>query len=162
MKTKETPESIQLDDRRSLIMSEIMTPDTANFQGNVHGGYLLMLLDRVAYACASRFSGNFIVTLSVDQVIFKEPIHVGELVFIQASVNYVGHTSLEVGMRVIAENLYTHERRHTNTSYFTMVAVDEKGKPTKLPPLTIETDVQKRRFEAALKRRDIRLQQKQK
>jgi acyl-CoA hydrolase len=145
-------------DPRALIMSEIMTPDKVNFNGNVHGGYILALLDRVAYACASRYSAKTIVTLSVDQVVFKEPIYVGELVIFYAHVNYVGNTSLEIGIRVVAENLLTRKSRHTNTCYFTMVALDEAGKPTKLPQLKIDTQVQQRRYNEALERRDIRLQ----
>lgn len=150
----------QVDDRHTIVMSEIMTPDAANFQGNVHGGHLLKLLDHVAYACASRYSGKHIVTLSVDQVIFKEAIHVGELVTFHASVNYVGNTSMEIGIKVIAENLFTRELRHTNTCYFTMVALDDTGKPTKIQPLAIISEVQKRRYEEALIRRAFRLQVK--
>ncbi len=141
----------------SIIMSEIMTPDMANFYGNVHGGHILKLLDRVAYACAARYSGKHIVTLSVDQVIFKEPIHVGELVTFYASVNYVGNSSIEIGIRVIAENLLTQKQRHTNTCYFTMVALDENGKPTKVPPLQLTTELQKARHEKAVLRRQARL-----
>ncbi len=145
------------DDHRSLVMSEIMTPDMVNFHGNVHGGYLLKLLDRVAYVCASRYSGKPTVTLSVDQVVFKEAIHVGELVTFHASVNYVGTTSMEIGIRVIAENFLTNQKRHTNTSYFTMVAIDEHGKPTKVPPLSINNPTEKRRHDDALIRKDARM-----
>ena len=144
------------DENDSVVMAEIMTPDMANFHGNVHGGHILKLLDRVAYACASRYSGKYIVTLSVDQVIFKEPIHVGELVSFYASVNYVGNTSMEIGIRVIAENLITQQKRHTNTCYFTMVALDKEGKPVKVQPLQLKTDEQKRRYEDALIRREQR------
>ena len=145
------------DDRRALITAEMMTPDMANFHGNVHGGHLLKLLDHVAYACASRYSGKNIVTLSVDQVTFKQPIHVGELVSFYASINYVGRSSMEVGIRVVAENLFTHARRHTNTCFFTMVALDEVGKPTPISPLTIENETQQRRYDAACARRAERL-----
>lgn len=145
-----------MDDSKSVVMAEVMTPDMANFHGNIHGGHILKLLDRVAYACASRYSGKYIVTLSVDQVIFKEPIHVGELVSFYASVNYVGNSSMEIGIRVIAENLLTQEKRHTNTCYFTMVALDEKGKPTKVKPLDNKTDVEKRRYQDALLRKEQR------
>ncbi len=144
-------------DNRSIVMSEIMTPEMANFHGNVHGGHILKLLDHVAFACAARYSGKYIVTLSVDQVIFKEPIHVGELVTFYASVNYVGTSSIEVGIKVIAENLLTQEQRHTNTCYFTMVALDEKGKPTKVPPLKNNTAEQQQRYENALLRKKARL-----
>lgn len=150
-------ENDTLDYGRSIAMSEVMTPNMMNFNGTVHGGYLLSLLDRVAWACASRYAAKTIVTLSVDQVVFKQPIYVGELVVCYASVNYVGNTSMEVGIRVIAENLLTRTARHTNTCYFTMVALDENSKPTKITPLTIETDIQKKRYEDALRRRDSRL-----
>lgn len=146
------------DDGRSLVMSEIMTPNMMNFNGNVHGGYLLGFLDRTAYACAARYAATQVVTLSVDQVFFKEPIYVGELVTFYASVNYVGKTSMEVGIRVIAENLITRNKRHTNTCYFTMVAVNEQGKPTAVEPLEIKTELQRTRFEAAQKRRQMRLE----
>jgi acyl-CoA hydrolase len=145
------------DDRRSLVMAEIMTPDMVNFQGNVHGGFILKFLDRVAYVCASRYSGKPTVTLSVDQVVFKEPIHVGELVSFYANVNYVGTTSMEIGIRVVAENFLTNEIRHTNTSYFTMVAIDENGKPTKVTPLTINNELQQHRHDEALLRKQARL-----
>lgn len=148
------------EDHRTLIMSEIMTPDMANFYGNVHGGHILKLLDRVAYACASRYSGQHIVTLSVDQVIFKEPIHVGELVTFLASVNYVGHSSLEIGIRVMTENLLTQKHRHTNTCYFTMVALNSEGRPTQVKPLELYTDTQRRRHENAILRKEARLKTK--
>ena len=147
-------------ENRSIVMAEIMTPDMSNFHGNVHGGHVLSLLDRVAYACAARYSGKYIVTLSVDQVTFKEPIHVGELLSCYAMINYVGISSIEVGIRVVAENLLTQERRHTNTCYFTMVALDKEGKPTKVKPLTLHDETQKRRFEEAKMRKEARLQLK--
>lgn len=143
-------------DKRTVIMSEVMTPDKANFSGKVHGGHLLSMLDRVAYACAARHVGQYVVTLSVDQVTFKKPIFVGELITCYAAINYVGKTSMEVGIRVMAENFQTHEVRHTNTCYFTMVAVDKEGKPSKIAPLTLENDEQKRRFNDAKVRREIR------
>lgn len=142
--------------QRTLEMSILMTPDYANFIGNVHGGDLLRLLDQVAYACASRYSGYHCVTLSVDKVLFKEPIHVGELVTFRAAVNYTGKTSMEIGIRVEAQNIQTREIRHTNSCYFTMVAVDN-GTPTKIPTLIIDNDLQKERFERAKKRRQLSL-----
>ncbi|KPN70912.1 acyl-CoA thioesterase [Neisseria sp. 83E34] len=141
-----------------LQMSILMTPDMANFSGNVHGGDLLKLLDQVAYACASRYSGHYCVTLSVDKVTFKEPIHVGELVTFLASVNHVGRTSMEVGIRVEAQNIRERTVRHTNSCYFTMVAVDN-GKPVAVPPLQITNERQQCRFEAAEARKRIRLQE---
>ncbi|UOO82981.1 acyl-CoA thioesterase [Uruburuella testudinis] len=140
-----------------LQMSVLMTPDMANFSGNVHGGDLLKLLDQVAYACASRYSGHYCVTLSVDKVTFKEPIHVGELVTFLASVNYTGRTSMEVGIRVEAQDIRARSVRHTNSCYFTMVAMHE-GKPVPVPPLPLATELQRCRFKAAAKRKALSLQ----
>ena len=120
-------------DPRRLEMTVLMTPDMANFSGKVHGGALLNLLDRVAFSCASRYSGRYAVTLSVDQVTFKEPINVGELVTFRAAVNHAGRTSMEVGIRVEAENIRAGTVRHTNSCYFTMVAVDDDGRPAEVP-----------------------------
>ena len=143
-----------------LKMSVLMTPDMANFNGNVHGGDLLKLLDQVAYACASRYSGQYCVTLSVDKVTFKEPIHVGELVTFLASVNLVGRTSMEVGIRVEAQNILERTTRHTNSCYFTMVAMRD-GKPVQVPPLPLETDLQRCRSKAAEQRKAMRLESTQ-
>src|SRR5215510_4489655 len=118
-----------------LSMSVLMTPDTANFAGNVHGGTILKLLDQVAYACASRYAGRYVVTLSVDQVMFRQPVHVGELVTFLASVNHTGTTSMEIGIKVVAQHIRTQETRHVNSCFFTMVAVDDDGKPVAVPPL---------------------------
>jgi acyl-CoA hydrolase len=143
-------------DRRRLEMTELMTPDLANFSGKVHGGALLNLLDRVAFSCASRFSGHYAVTLSVDQVTFKEPIHVGELVTFRASVNGVGRSSMEIGIRVEAEDIRSGQRRHTNSCYFTMVALDETGKPTAVPELRLDDALDRKRCRAAEIRRKLR------
>lgn len=143
-------------DPRRLEMTVLMTPDMANFSGKVHGGALLNLLDRVAFSCASRYSQQYAVTLSVDQVMFKEPIHVGELVTFRASVNHTGRTSMEIGIRVEAENIRSGHRRHTNSCYFTMVAVDEAGKPVRVPQLQPESTTDIRRYKAAELRRTLR------
>ena len=135
-------------DPRHLEMTVLMTPDMANFSGKVHGGALLNLLDRVAFSCASRFSGRYAVTLSVDQVIFKEPINVGELVTFRASINHAGRTSMEVGIRVEAEDIRKGTRRHTNSCYFTMVAVDDASRPAEVPVLQVETETEQRRHPA--------------
>jgi len=140
----------------SLSMTVLMTPDMANFSGNVHGGTVLKYLDEVAYACASRYAGIYVVTLSVDQVTFRQPIHVGELVTFLASVNYTGRTSMEVGIKVITENIRTKVVRHTNSCFFTMVAVDEQGKPTDVPVFTAKTTEEIRRYNNAVERREIR------
>ena len=141
-----------------LTMSILMTPDMANFSGNVHGGAILKLLDQVAYACASRFSGSYVVTLSVDKVTFKEPIYVGELVNFLASVNHVGRTSMEIGIRVEAQDIRNRTVRHTNSCYFTMVAVDENGKPVEVPRLNLDNNLKLCRFEAAEHRKKMRLE----
>lgn len=141
-----------------LTMTLLMTPDMANFSGNVHGGTILKLLDQVAYACASRYAGGYVVTLSVDQVIFKEPIYVGELVTFLARINHVGTTSMEVGIRVEAENIQTRTTRHTNSCYFSMVAVDDQRKPVAVPPLVLNDDISKQRFEMAKQRQKLRIE----
>ena len=139
-----------------LTMTVLMTPDKANFSGNVHGGALLKYLDEVAYACASRYAGHYVVTMSVDQVNFRQPIKVGELVTFLASVNYTGTTSMEIGIKVVTEDIRAKSVRHTNSCFFTMVAVDDQGKPTAVPPLAPQTYDQKRRFFQAQQRRQIR------
>ena len=141
-----------------LTMTVLMTPDMANFSGNVHGGTILKYLDSVAYACASRYSGAYVVTLSVDQVMFLQPIHVGELVTFLASINYTGTTSMEVGIRVVTENIQQRLVRHANSCYFTMVAVDADRKPVAVPPLELVTDDQKMRWERAKERKVSRQQ----
>lgn len=148
--------SLTPDERKRLEMTVLMTPDLANFSGKVHGGALLNWLDRVAFSLASRYSGRYAVTLSVDQVVFKEPIHVGELVRFQASVNHTGRSSMEIGIRVEAENIRDGTRRHTNSCYFTMVAVDEAGKSAPVPMLEPVTAAEKLRWKAAEVRRELR------
>lgn len=139
-----------------LSMTILMTPDMANFAGNVHGGTILKYLDQVAFACASRYAGTYVVTLSVDQVMFRQPIHVGELVTFYASVNYTGKTSMEIGIKVVTENIREQYVRHTNSCYFTMIAVDDNGKPTSVPQLTPASAEEKLRFIAAQQRRELR------
>ena len=139
-----------------LTMSVLMTPDMANFSGNVHGGALLKLLDEVAYACASRYAGRYVVTLSVDQVTFREPIHVGELVTFLASVNYTGRSSMEVGIKVVTEDIRARSVRHTNSCFFTMVAMGDDGRPVAVPTRETPTEEERRRFEQGHQRREIR------
>lgn len=139
-----------------LTMTVLMTPDMANFSGNVHGGTLLKYLDEVAFACASRYAGTYVVTLSVDQVIFREPVHVGELVTFLASVNYTGRTSMEIGVKVVTENIREKSVRHTNSCFFTMVAVGDNGTPTVVPPLEPQSPDEKRRVRQAQQRRELR------
>jgi acyl-CoA hydrolase len=139
----------------------LMTPDTANFSGNVHGGAVLRLLDQVAYACAARYAGSYVVTLSVDQVTFRQPIHVGELVTFLASVNHTGNSSMEIGVKVIAEDIRSKVVRHVNSCFFTMVAVDDSGRPSTVPPLVPSTPNELRRHAAALVRREMRREMEQ-
>lgn len=141
-----------------LTMTVLMSPDMANFSGKVHGGALLKLLDQVAYACASRYAASYVVTVSVDQVVFRQPIHVGELVTFLASVNHVGSSSMEVGIKVVAENIQTRETRHVNSCFFTMVAVADDGGKVKVPPLELASPEQQRRHEQAALRRQLRRQ----
>lgn len=139
-----------------LTMTVLMTPDTANFAGNVHGGTILKLLDQVAFACASRYAGRYVVTLSVDQVIFRQPIFVGELVTFLASINTTGTSSMEVGVKVMAEEIRTQKVRHVNSCFFTMVAVDDERKPVAVPPLRPFSPDEKRRHATARLRRELR------
>lgn len=139
-----------------LTMTVLMTPDTANFSGKVHGGSILKLLDQVAYACASRYAGRYVVTLSVDQVMFRQPIQVGELVTFLASVNHSGTSSMEIGIKVIAEDIRAKVVRHVNSCFFTMIAVDDDGKPTAVPPLNPQTADERRRYAVAEVRRQMR------
>ncbi|MBL0419870.1 acyl-CoA thioesterase [Ramlibacter sp. AW1] len=139
-----------------LTMTVLMTPETANFAGNVHGGHLLKWLDQVAYACASRYAGKYVVTVSVDQVTFREPILVGELVTFLACVNHTGTSSMEVGIKVLAQDIRSQNVRHVNSCFFTMVAVDDDRKPVPVPPLRPFTPDEKRRWQAAITRKSLR------
>jgi len=141
---------------KTLSMTHLATPDMANFAGNVHGGHLLRLLDEAAYACAARYANRYAVTASIDQVCFREPVHVGELITFLASVNYTGNTSMEVGIRVVAEDIIHKIERHVLTCYVTMVAVDDQGRPCQVPPLAIDIPVERRRNDSARLRRALR------
>lgn len=141
---------------KSLFMTVLMTPDMANFAGNVHGGSLLKLLDQVAYACAARYCRSYVVTKSLDQVVFREPVKVGELVTFMANVNYTGRTSMEVGVKAMSEVLQAEVRRHVLSCYFTMVAMGEDGRPREVPPLEVGNDLDRRLYEAGKMRKEMR------
>jgi acyl-CoA hydrolase len=141
-----------------LTMTVLMTPDMANFAGNVHGGTILKFLDQVAYACASRYAARYVVTLSVDQVMFRQPVHVGDLVTFLASVNHTGTSSMEVGIKVVAEDIRTQVQRHVNSCFFTMVAVDDDRKPVAVPPRVPASADEQRRFDAAVLRKSLRVE----
>lgn len=136
-------------------MTELVTPSMANFSGNMHGGELLKLLDKVAYTCAMRYSGSYAVTLSVDNVFFKEPIHIGEMVTCLATINYTGRSSMEIGIKVVAENIQQKTVRHTHSCYFTMVGMAD-GKSTAVPTLELHDETQRRRWNKAVKRKEAR------
>ncbi|MEC8883247.1 MAG: acyl-CoA thioesterase, partial [Bacteroidota bacterium] len=127
-----------------------------NFSGKIHGGYILSLMDQIAFACASKHSGNYCVTASVDTVDFLRPIEVGELVVMKASVNFVGRTSMVVGIRVEAEDIHSGTIKHCNSSYFTMVAKDDSGKSVPVPGLILKTEKQVRRFLKSLNRQEMK------
>lgn len=135
-------------------ISELMLPSNTNFGGKIHGGYILKLMDQIAFASAAKHSGSYCVTASVDKVNFLNPIEVGELVTMKASINYVGTSSMVVGIRVESENIKTGSKKHCNSSYFTMVAVDGYGKTIEVPGLIISTKIDAKRFIKALKRRE--------
>ena len=141
---------------KTLTMTVLMTPDMANFSGNVHGGSLLKLLDQVAYACAAKYCKNYVVTAALDQVFFRQQVNVGELVTFYARVTPVGRSSMEVGVKVVAEHLRTNDKRHTTSCYFTMVAIDEHGNSCEVPRLILETDTEKKHFAAAELRKKLR------
>jgi acyl-CoA hydrolase len=140
--------------------SELMMPQHANNLGHVFGGVILSMMDRTSAVAAIRHARSSCVTVSVDRVDFREPIHLGDLVVMKASVNYVGRTSMEVGVRVEAENLVTGVRRHTNSCYLTFVAIDTAGRPIPVPPLLPESADEHRRHAAAEQRRRRRLEER--
>ncbi len=133
---------------KQLFMTRLMTPDMSNFSGKVHGGTILKLLDEAAFSCASRYCKTYVVTASLDQVVFKKPITVGDLVTFKCNVNYVGRSSMEIGIRVEGERIREKKKYHAISCYFTMVSVDENGKTLPVPRLQLESDTEQRLFEA--------------
>lgn len=129
-----------------ISITQLMLPSHSNFSGKIHGGHILNLMDQIAFACASKHSGNYCVTASVNKVDFLNSIEVGELVTLKASVNYTGRTSMVVGLRVESENIRTGKKKHCNSSYFTMVAKDDEGNNTAIPGITLINEDEVRRF----------------
>jgi acyl-CoA hydrolase len=129
-----------------ITFTELMLPSHSNFSGKIHGGYLLKLMDQIAFASASKYSGMYCVTASVDTVDFLNPVEIGELLTLKASVNYVGNSSMIVGIRVVSENIQTGKIKHCNSSYFTMVAKDQDGNNSKTPTLILLSLEEVRRF----------------
>lgn len=141
-----------------VVFSELMLPSHSNFGGKIHGGYILSLMDQIAFACASKHSGQYCVTASVGSVDFLNPIEIGELVTMKASINHVGRSSMVVGIRVESENILTGAIKHCNSSYFTMVAKSNDGqKSTAVPGLLLQSDNDIKRFVEALKRKEYKL-----
>ena len=135
-----------------IVLTELMLPSHSNFSGKIHGGYILNLMDQIAFACASKHSGYYCVTASVNKVDFLNPIEVGELVTLKALVNYTGRSSMVVGVRVESENIQDGFVKHCNSSYFTMVAKDDSGKSAEVPGLILNSEDAIRRFVRSIHR----------
>lgn len=145
-----------------VVTAQVMNPQDANPAGNVHGGVIMKLIDTAAGAAAIRHSRSNCVTASIDRLDFHHPVFVGDLVTVRASVNYGGKSSMEAGVRVESQNLFTGETRHTVSAYMTFVALDKSGKPVSIPPLILETPEERRRNREAQARRDTRLRERKK
>lgn len=137
-------------------ITELMIPSYTNFGGKIHGGVILSLMDKVAYVCASKHARAYCVTASIDTVDFLEFVEVGELLSLKATINYTGRTSMVVGIRVESENVKNNIAKHTNTSYFTMVAKDDRHQSMQIPGLILETEEEIRRFMEAVKRKELK------
>ncbi len=144
----------------SVITAQMMIPQDANPAGNVHGGVVVKIIDEAAGVVAARHSRRNVVTASIDRMDFHHPIFVGDLLFFKASLNFVGRTSMEIGVRVEAENLLTGEVRHAASAYLTYVAIDREGRPVEVPRLIAETDEEQRRLREGKQRRELRLAEK--
>jgi acyl-CoA hydrolase len=142
-------------------LAQIMMPEHANTHGNIHGGWIMKLVDEAGALASTRHAAHRTVTIAIDQMVFRHPIHIGDLVIFNAEVTYAGHTSMEVEVNVIAENPISGEQIHTNAAYLVYVAMDENDKPTKIPPLIAETPDEQARMDAALLRQERRLKQKE-
>ena len=157
MSADHTPKTM----RSSCIqIAQLMQPEHANTQGNVHGGWIMKLVDEAGALAAMRHARHRTVTVAIDRMVFRQPIRIGDLIILEAEVTYAGHTSMEVEVDVIAENPITGKRTHTNTAYLVYVAIDAKGKPTRIPSLLAETPEEQSRVDAAKERQQRRLEQK--
>jgi uncharacterized protein (TIGR00369 family) len=145
----------------AVTISELMEPQAANIAGNVHGGVIMRLIDTAAGVAAVRHARSNVVTASIDRLDFIHPVFVGDLVTLKASINLVGRTSMEIGVRVETERLRTGVKQHTASAYLTYVALDDSGKPAVLPPLILETEEEKRRNREALARKQERIRQRE-
>ena len=143
-----------------ISIAQLMHPEHANILGNVHGGWIMKLVDEEGALACMRHAQKRVVTVAVDSMVFREPIKIGDLVTLNAEVTYTGRTSMEAEVQVIAENPITGERTHTNTAYLVYVALDDEGRPTTVPALIVETEEEKQRMEQAKKRQTHRIAQK--
>jgi len=141
-------------------LAQMMMPEHANPHGNVHGGWIMKLVDEAGALASTRHAAHRTVTVAIDRMVFRHPIHIGDLVLFNAEVTFAGHTSMEVEVNVIAENPISGEQVHTNAAYLVYVAIDDKGKPTRIPPLMAETPEEQARMDAAVERQQRRLAQK--
>jgi len=144
-----------------VLMAQLMTPEDANPAGNVHGGVIMKLIDNAGGTVAARHARNNVVTASIDRMNFHKPVYIGNLITLKASLNMVGTTSMEVGVRVEAEDLLTGEVWHTASAYLTYVALDSNSKPISIPPLIVENNEQTRRYQEANERRELRQLERQ-
>lgn len=143
-----------------VTISQLMHPEHANLLGNIHGGWIMKLVDEAGALACMRHAQRKVVTVAIDSMVFRQPIRIGDLIIINAEVSYVGRTSLEAEVQVLAENPITGERTHTNTAYLVYVALDDVGRPTSVPKLVAETEDEKRRVEQAKERQERRLKNK--
>jgi acyl-CoA hydrolase len=143
-------------------LNQLMLPEHANFMGNVHGGIIMKLVDETAGLCAIRHAQRPVVTIAIDSMTFYSPVHVGDVLFLSASLNWIGRSAMEIGVRVVAENPLTGKRTHTNSAFLVYVALDDTGRPAEVPPLTLETDEERRRWAEAEVRQQRRLERRQK
>ncbi len=143
-----------------VTLAQLMGPQEANLHGNVHGGNIMKLMDEAGASVAIRHAQRPVVTVAVDQVLFREPIHLGDLVTLTAELTFVGRTSMEVRLEVNAQNLLSDQIVHTNTAYFVYVALDDRGRPVPVPPLRLETADEQRRWQAGQQRQARRLAQR--
>lgn len=146
----------------TVVMAQLMTPEDANPAGNVHGGVIMRLIDNAGGAAAARHARSNVVTASIDRINFHSPVFIGDFVTMKASLNMVGKSSMEVGVRVEAENLITGEVRHTSSAYLTFVALDARGHPAPVPPLILQNEDQRRRNREAQARRQTRIEERKK
>lgn len=143
-----------------ITISQLMHPEHANLLGNVHGGWIMKLVDEAGALTCMRHAQRKVVTVAIDSMVFRQPIRIGDLIILNAEVAYTGRTSMEAAVEVLAENPVTGERTHTNTAYLVYVALDDEGRPTSVPPLQAETEEDKQKMKQAQERQQRRLKHK--